>query len=84
MLGERVSDGRAGESRAIEFDSVREGEVIGEHTVRFDLVGEELGLVHRARDRSIYARGALDAGEWLLAQPAGLYQARDWLAGRIR
>jgi 4-hydroxy-tetrahydrodipicolinate reductase len=84
MLGERVSEGRAGQKRGIEFDSVREGEVIGEHTVRFDLVGEELALVHRARDRSIYARGALDAGEWLLGQPAGLYEARDWLAGRIR
>jgi dihydrodipicolinate reductase len=82
MLGSVVSAGRGGDGRAIEYQSRREGEVIGEHTVTFRLAGEEIGLVHRAGDRSIYALGALHAGRWLKAQPAGLYSASDWLAGR--
>ena len=82
MLGATVAEQREGNDRALEYRSVREGEVIGEHTVTFRLAGEELGLVHRARDRSIYALGALDAGKWLIDQPAGLFSARDWLARR--
>ena len=82
MLGAAVAAQRGGDSRAIEYRSVREGEIIGEHTVTFHMAGEEFDLVHRAQDRSIYALGALDAGMWLIARPAGLYTARDWLAGR--
>ncbi|MCU0989681.1 MAG: 4-hydroxy-tetrahydrodipicolinate reductase [Xanthomonadales bacterium] len=81
MLGETIAAQRGGAS-AIEYRSLRQGEVVGEHTVRFRLAGEELDLVHRAQDRSIFAGGALDAGRWLLRQPPGFYSARDWLAGR--
>jgi 4-hydroxy-tetrahydrodipicolinate reductase len=80
MLGERIGRERSGDS-AVEYRSVREGEVIGEHTVTFKLAGEEFDLVHRAHDRSIYASGALDAGSWLIQQPAGMYSAADWLSG---
>jgi 4-hydroxy-tetrahydrodipicolinate reductase len=82
MLGGRIAESRAGDDRAIEYRSVREGEVIGEHTISFSLDGEAFDLVHRAHDRSIYARGALDAGYWLVRQPPGMYSARDWLSGR--
>jgi 4-hydroxy-tetrahydrodipicolinate reductase len=82
MLGAAVAEQRKGDDSAIGYHSVREGEVIGEHTVTFRLAGEEFDLRHRAHDRSIYARGALAAGKWLVAQPAGLYSARDWLAIR--
>lgn len=81
MLGERVAEGRQEDSSAISFSSIREGEVIGDHTVRFSLGGEEFELVHRAQDRSIYASGAISAGCWLIGQRPGLYQARDWLSG---
>ena len=81
MLGERVGEGRGGEESAIDYDSVREGEVIGVHTVTFRMDGEEFDLVHRAHDRAIYALGAINAGQWLMAQPPGYYSARDWLAG---
>jgi 4-hydroxy-tetrahydrodipicolinate reductase len=80
MLGAVVAEQRDGDDRGIEYRSLREGEVIGEHTVSFSMAGETFALVHRAQDRSIYALGALDAGAWLLDQPAGLYSARDWLA----
>lgn len=81
MLGDRVAGERAGDDSAIEYDSLREGEVIGVHTVHFTMDGEEFELVHRAHDRSIYAAGAINSGKWLLSQPPGFYAARDWLAG---
>lgn len=81
MLGSRVGAARGGEG-GIDYRSEREGEVIGVHSVAFRLGGEEIELVHRAHDRSIYAEGALDAGAWLAQQAPGLYEARDWLAAR--
>lgn len=81
MLGERVGEGREGDESGIEYGSIREGEVIGVHTVTFRMNGEEFDLVHRANDRAIYAHGAINAGCWLMAQPPGFYSARDWLAG---
>ena len=80
MLGERVASGRGGDESEIRYSSVREGEVIGDHTVRFTLDGEEFELIHRAHDRRIYALGAIRAGRWLMHQPPALYSARDWLS----
>ena len=79
MLGGRVADERVGDDSAITYSSTREGEVIGVHTVRFTLEGEEFELVHRAQARSIYALGALAAGRWLATCEAGYYTAADWL-----
>ena len=59
--------------------SRREGEVIGEHRVRFLGRDETLEFRHSASDRSIYAQGSLEAGLWLIDQPAGLYTSTDWL-----
>jgi len=82
MLGARIAEERGGDDSAIDYQSVREREIIGEHTVTFKMNGEEFDLVHRAHDRSIYALGALDAGAWLTGQATGLYSAQDWLSGR--
>lgn len=57
--------------------SVREGEGVGEHTVRFAGSGEELTLTHRALERGVFARGALAAALWLSSQSAGRYEMRD-------
>jgi len=59
--------------------SSREGEVIGEHELRFFLNGEVIKLSHVATHRGIYARGAVEAGKWLVNQPPGRYTAMDWL-----
>jgi 4-hydroxy-tetrahydrodipicolinate reductase len=80
MLGQRISAGRGGDDSGIAYSSIREGEVIGVHTVTFTLDGEAFELVHRAHDRRIYALGAIRAGHWLMSQPPGLYSAADWLA----
>lgn len=59
--------------------SMREGEVIGEHTVSFVLSDEEIEITHRANTLDVFAKGALNAGEWLVLQEAGYYSTNDWL-----
>ena len=61
--------------REVPISSVREGEVVGEHTVRFAGAAEELCLTHRALERGIFARGALAAGLWLAPNPGPLWHA---------
>lgn len=53
--------------------SVRGGAIIGDHTVIFAGDGERIELTHRADDRAIFARGAVQAALWLAGQPAGRY-----------
>lgn len=57
----------------------RGGDVVGEHMVTFYGMGERLELGHRASDRALFARGALQAAQWLDKKPAGLYTMRDVL-----
>ncbi|HTW75830.1 MAG TPA: 4-hydroxy-tetrahydrodipicolinate reductase [Steroidobacteraceae bacterium] len=64
----------------IGFAAVRGGDVVGEHEVRFLGPGETLILAHRATDRAIFARGALQAGRWLVRQPPGRYAMEDVLS----
>lgn len=63
----------------IGFSSARGGEIAGEHTVYFINDHERLEFTHRAQDRSIFARGAVRAAQWLAKQPAGLYDMSDVL-----
>jgi 4-hydroxy-tetrahydrodipicolinate reductase len=81
MLGARIGEARGGNDTGLEYSSIRRGEVIGEHTVTFEMAGEEIELVHRAHDRGIYAIGALQAGAWLVKQGPGCYSAADWMSG---
>lgn len=66
-------------SREIGIHSLRGGDVVGDHTVIFSAPGERFELTHKASDRMIFARGAIHAGEWLVEQPAGLYDMQDVL-----
>jgi len=61
------------------IQSIREGEVVGEHTVIFSGPGERLELTHRAASREIFARGALRAAKWIIERPPGLYSMHDVL-----
>ena len=65
--------------REILIRSIREGEVVGEHTVLFSGPGERLELTHRAASREIFARGALRAAKWVVGKPPGLYSMQDVL-----
>jgi 4-hydroxy-tetrahydrodipicolinate reductase len=69
----RPAVGDPRDRNAIGMLSVRGGDVVGEHEVRFLGDGEQVRLGHSATDRSVFARGALVAGRWLSGQPAGRY-----------
>ncbi|MBV9618783.1 MAG: 4-hydroxy-tetrahydrodipicolinate reductase [Verrucomicrobia bacterium] len=61
----------------VPIQSIREGDVVGEHTVTFVGPSERLELTHRADSREIFARGALRAAEWIAGKPACLYSMQD-------
>ena len=63
----------------VPIQSIREGDVVGEHTVIFSGPGERLELTHRAASREIFARGALRAAKWIVGKPPGLYSMQDVL-----
>ena len=63
----------------IPIQSIREGNVVGEHTVFFGGPGERLELTHRAANRGIFALGALRAAKWIVHKPPGLYSMQDVL-----
>ena len=61
----------------INFNSIRKGEVIGEHEVKFSSGKEVITLNHEAYDRALYSEGALSAAKWLMNKKPGLYSMRD-------
>jgi 4-hydroxy-tetrahydrodipicolinate reductase len=77
-------EGRTGERdrRTIGFETIRAGDVVGEHTVWFATVGERVEITHKASSRMTFAKGAVRAAQWLGGQPAGLYDMQDVLGLR--
>ena len=65
--------------KKINFNSIRKGEIIGEHEVTFSSGKEIITLNHEAFDRALYSDGALTAAQWLTNKKAGLYSMRDLL-----
>jgi 4-hydroxy-tetrahydrodipicolinate reductase len=63
----------------IGFTVMRGGGIVGEHSVTFAAEDEILTLSHSARDRSLFARGALAAARWVAGRPPGQYDMRDVL-----
>ena len=61
----------------INFNSLRKGEIIGEHEVKFSSGKEIITLNHEAFDRALYSEGALSAAKWLMTKKPGLYSMRD-------
>ena len=66
-------------SKKINFNSIRKGEIIGEHEVRFSSGKEIVKLNHESFDRALYSEGALTAAKWLMSKKPGLYSMRDLL-----
>ena len=64
-------------SKKINFNSIRKGEIIGEHDVKFSSGKEIITLNHEAFDRALYSEGALTAAKWLINKKPGLYSMRD-------
>ena len=75
VIGERTS-------AEIGMQSIRAGDIVGDHTVIFGGLGERIEVTHRAQSRDTFARGALRAAHWLVKQPPGLYDMMDVLSLR--
>jgi 4-hydroxy-tetrahydrodipicolinate reductase len=65
--------------KKINFNSIRKGEIIGEHEVKFSNGKDIITLNHEAFDRRLYSDGALTAAKWLVKKKPGLYSMRDLL-----
>ena len=66
-------------SKKINFNSIRKGEVVGNHKVLFSSGKETITLDHEAFDRALYSEGALTAVKWLMGKKPGLYSMRNVL-----
>ncbi|MDP6440316.1 MAG: 4-hydroxy-tetrahydrodipicolinate reductase [Pelagibacteraceae bacterium] len=66
-------------SKKINFNSIRKGEIVGNHKVLFSSGKETITLDHEAFDRALYSEGALTAAKWLMGKKPGLYSMRNVL-----
>lgn len=72
IIGERTK-------KEIGIQTIRAGDIVGEHTVIFGGLGERIEVTHKVSSRDTFARGALRAALWLSGKPAGLYDMQDVL-----
>jgi len=72
LIGER-------KKTEIGIQTIRAGDIVGDHTVLFGGMGERIEVTHRASSRDTFARGALRAARWAVRQPPGLYDMMDVL-----
>jgi len=74
-------EGRTGERdrKTIGFETIRAGDIVGEHTVMFAGLGERVEITHKASSRMTFASGAVRAAQWLAGRDAGLYDMQDVL-----
>lgn len=80
MLAEVVEDAAGSDRLAGRIHAIRGGGVIGDHELRLSGPSEVLSLAHRAVDRDVFARGAIDAAVWLAARPPGLHRFDDFVS----
>lgn len=67
------------EDDKIDIDSIREGDIVGEHQVRFNSPQDVIVIKHSAKTRDIFARGALEAAKFIAGRKPGLYDMQDVL-----
>lgn len=65
--------------KTIGFETIRAGDIVGDHTVLFAAEGERVEITHKASSRMTFANGAVRAANWLQQQSAGLYDMQDVL-----
>ena len=65
--------------KTIGFETIRAGDIVGDHTVLFAAEGERVEITHKASSRMTFANGAVRAAQWLGDRPAGLYDMQDVL-----
>jgi 4-hydroxy-tetrahydrodipicolinate reductase len=72
MIGER-------NPKEIGIQTIRGGDIVGEHTILFAGTGERLEITHRASSRDTFAKGAVRAAKWIIDRSPGLYDMQDVL-----
>lgn len=75
IIGER-------KPREIGIQTIRAGDIVGDHTVLFGGIGERIEIIHRAQSRDTFAAGAIRAAEWVSRQSPGMYSMHDVLGMR--
>jgi len=77
-------EGRTGERnrQTIGFETIRAGDIVGDHTVMFAGIGERVEITHKATSRMTFAKGAVRAAQWLMSKNKGLYDMQDVLGLR--
>ncbi len=87
-LGRNLSEcavyGRQGhtgprQQKTIGFETIRAGDIVGDHTVMFSGIGERVEITHKASSRMTFANGAIRAAEWLVSKNNGLYDMQSVL-----
>jgi 4-hydroxy-tetrahydrodipicolinate reductase len=75
-------EGRTGERerKTIGFETIRAGDIVGEHTVMFAGIGERVEITHKASSRMTFAKGAVRAAAWLAGKEKGLFDMQDVLS----
>ncbi len=68
--------------KSIGFETIRAGDIVGEHTVMFAGAGERVEIAHRASSRMTFAAGAMRAARWIMKRQTGLYDMQDVLGLR--
>jgi len=66
-----------------DIKSIREDEIIGDHEIIFDSPLDTIKLIHSAKTRDIFAKGALEAAKWLIKKKAGLFDIQEVVEGRL-
>ena len=66
-------------AKTIGFETIRAGDIIGDHTVLFASAGERVEITHKATNRKTFAVGAVRAARWLMQKESGLYDMQDVL-----
>jgi 4-hydroxy-tetrahydrodipicolinate reductase len=74
-------EGNTGERdrKTIGFETIRAGDIVGDHTVLFAGAGERIEITHKASSRMTFANGAVRAAGWLMGQKSGLFDMQDVL-----
>jgi 4-hydroxy-tetrahydrodipicolinate reductase len=74
-------EGHTGERdrKTIGFETIRAGDIVGDHTVLFAGIGERIEITHKASSRMTFAKGAMRAAAWLAAKDRGLFDMQDVL-----
>ncbi|OAD21540.1 dihydrodipicolinate reductase, partial [Candidatus Thiomargarita nelsonii] len=76
--------GKTGERdrRSIGFETIRAGDIVGEHTVMFAGIGERVEITHKASSRMTFANGAMRAAQWIMQKEKGLFDMQEVLGLR--